>query len=146
VRDNITLGDPSMPDHLVVRAATLAGVMDFIRAHPSGFGAQVGEQGRNLSGGQRQAVGLARALARDPEIILLDEPTSNMDIVAEAAVQHRLLQIIADKTLVLITHRMSMLKIVNRLVVIEDGRITLDGPRDDVLHALKARKAKAGKA
>jgi len=146
VRDNITLGDPTMPDHLIVRAATLAGVMDFIRTHPSGFGAQVGEQGRNLSGGQRQAVALARALARDPEIILLDEPTSNMDIAAEAAVQQRLLRIITGKTLVLITHRMSMLKIVDRLVVIEDGRITLDGPRDDVLHALKARKAKAGKS
>ncbi|MCL1915159.1 MAG: type I secretion system permease/ATPase [Desulfovibrionaceae bacterium] len=145
VRDNITLGDPTVPDHLIVRAASLSGTLDFIRAHPSGFGAQVGEQGRNLSGGQRQAVALARALARDPEILLLDEPTSNMDIASEAVVQHRLQTIIKGKTLVLITHRMSMLKMVDRLVVVENSRVTHDGPRDEVLKSLQARRTRGAK-
>ena len=142
IHDNISLGDPTLTDHLIMRAAGLAGALDFIRGNPAGFGAQVGEQGRNLSGGQRQAVALARALARDPEILLLDEPTSNMDTASEAVVQRRLLTAIQGKTLVLITHRLSMLKIVDRLVVLEEGRVTHDGPRDEVLQILHLRRGK----
>ena len=137
IRDNISLGDPTLTDHLITRAATLSGAMDLVRQHPSGFGAQVGEQGRNLSGGQRQAVALARALAHDPEVLLLDEPTSNMDTGSEHMMQSRLQAILPSKTLILITHRLSMLNIVDRLVVVEGGRITHDGPRDAVLQALR---------
>ena len=145
VRENIVLGDPSINDHLVLRAAALAGVADFIRNHPAGFAAQVGEQGRALSGGQRQAVALARALVRDPEVLILDEPTSNMDTDAELALQRRLASIIEGRTLVLITHRLSMLRIVDRLVVMENGRIKLDGPRDAVLARLRDKGKGAGR-
>lgn len=147
VRDNIALGDPTINDHLILRASAIAGVADFVRHHPSGYGAQVGEQGRNLSGGQRQAVGLARALVRDPDVLILDEPTSNMDVDSERLVQRRLATILDDKTLILITHRLSMLRIVNRLIVMDKGKIIMDGPRDRVLRALQeSSSAKGGTA
>ena len=141
VRDNIALGDPTINDHLIVRASAIAGVADFVRKHPSGYGAQVGEQGRNLSGGQRQAVGLARALVRDPDVLILDEPTSNMDVDSERIVQQRLGPVTRDKTLILITHRLSMLRIVDRLIVMDGGKIIMDGPRDSVLHSLQERQS-----
>lgn len=141
VRENIALGDPSINDHLILRAADLAGVTDFIKTHPSGFGAQVGEQGKALSGGQRQAIALARALVRDPEVLILDEPTSNMDTGSELELKKRLEEIIGDRTLILVTHRLSMLSMVDRLIVMDKGHIRLDGPRDEVLARLRgARK------
>ncbi len=146
VRDNIALGDPTINDHLVIRASNLSGVADFVRRHPAGYGAQVGEQGRNLSGGQRQAIGLARALVRDPSVLILDEPTSNMDVESERLIQQRLMGAIQDKTLVLITHRLSMLRIVDRIIVMDEGKIRMDGPRNDVLQALQNRGAAQAQA
>ena len=140
IRDNIALGDPTINDHLILRASAVSGVSDIVRGHPAGYGAQVGEQGRNLSGGQRQAVGLARALVRDPDVLILDEPTSNMDVDSERLVQQRLAPILGDKTLILITHRLSMLRIVDRLIVMEAGRVLMDGPRDAVLKKLQERQ------
>jgi len=102
----------------------------------------VGEQGKALSGGQRQAVALARALVRDPEVLILDEPTSNMDTDSELLLQKRLQTVIGGRTLVLVTHRLSMLRIVDRLVVMEDGQIKMDGPRDVVLQGLRERSQK----
>ena len=142
IRDNIALGDPTINDHLILRAASLAGVTDFLRNNPAGFAAQVGEQGKALSGGQRQAVALARALVRDPEVLILDEPTSNMDTDSELLLQKRLQTVIGGRTLVLVTHRLSMLRIVDRLVVMEDGQIKMDGPRDVVLQGLRERSQK----
>lgn len=141
IRDNIALGDPSINDHLILRAAKLAGVLDFIGNNPAGFATQVGEQGKALSGGQRQAVALARALVRDPEILVLDEPTSNMDTDSELRLQQRLKGIIEGRTLILITHRLSMLRIVDRLIVMENGEIRMDGPRDEVLAKLRGGKS-----
>lgn len=143
VRENIALGDPSINDHLILRAANLSGVADFVRQNPAGFGAQVGEQGRSLSGGQRQAVALARALVRDPEVLILDEPTSNMDNASEHTVQKRLQGILQDKTLILITHRLSMLEIVDRLVVVDSGMIVMDGPKAAILQRLRMQTAPA---
>ena len=142
VRENIALGDPTINDHLILRAASLAGVTDFLRNNPAGFAAQVGEQGKALSGGQRQAVALARALVRDPEVLILDEPTSNMDTDSELMLQKRLQSVIGGRTLVLVTHRLSMLRIVDRLIVMENGQIKLDGPRDMVLQNLRERSQK----
>ena len=142
VRENIALGDPTINDHLILRAASLAGVTDFLRNNPAGFATQVGEQGKALSGGQRQAVALARALVRDPEVLILDEPTSNMDTDSELMLQKRLQSVIGGRTLVLVTHRLSMLRIVDRLIVMENGQIKLDGPRDVVLQNLRERSQK----
>ena len=126
---------------MILRASTLAGVTEFIRSNPAGFGAQVGERGMSLSGGQRQAVALARALVRDPDILILDEPTSNMDNASEQMIKNRLKAVMGNKTLVLITHRLSMLELVDRLIVMEGGRIIADGPKNEVLRRLREQPA-----
>ncbi len=141
IRDNIALGDPTINDQMILRASTLAGVTEFIRSNPAGFGAQVGERGMSLSGGQRQAVALARALVRDPDILILDEPTSNMDNASEQMIKNRLKAVMGNKTLVLITHRRSMLELVDRLIVMEGGRIIADGPKNEVLRRLREQPA-----
>ena len=137
VRDNITFGAPHMDDKSILRAANLAGVTDFLRNHPHGFDLQVGERGMALSGGQRQAITIARALLLDPPILVFDEPTSCMDNSSEAAFKARLTEALGDKTLVLITHRSSLLSLVDRLIVIDNGKVMADGKKEDVLEALK---------
>lgn len=141
IRENIVLGDPSINDHMVFRAAALAGIMDFVRNNPAGFGAQVGEQGKALSGGQRQAVALARALVRDPDVLVLDEPTSNMDTDSELRLQQRLMQASRGRVLILVTHRLSMLRMVDKLLVMDRGRVRMFGPRDAILKRLKDEQA-----
>ena len=138
VRDNITLGAPFADDRAVLRAAQIAGVEDFVARHPLGFDLIVGERGESLSGGQRQAVAVARALLLDPPILVLDEPTSAMDNGAENRLKQRLGEILAGKTLFLVTHRASVLSLVERLIVLDAGRVVADGPKDDVLKALAA--------
>lgn len=151
IRDNIVLGDVHANDRRILRAAELSGVANFVRNNPAGFAAQVGEQGRELSGGQRQAVALARALVRDPEVLILDEPTSNMDTRSEKLVQKNLQSMAGmsnspspeqslAKTIIIVTHRMSMLRMVDRIIVMDNGRIALDGPKDEVLKKLQGSK------
>lgn len=137
VRDNIALSDPSATDRLVQRAADLAGVTDFIRHTAMGFGGQVGERGMNFSGGQRQALALARTLLYDPDVLILDEPSSNMDNTSENHLRQRIKAMLGSKTLILITHRLSMLDLVDRLIIIDNGHIVADGPKDAILHALQ---------
>ncbi|MBQ4133561.1 MAG: type I secretion system permease/ATPase [Desulfovibrionaceae bacterium] len=144
VRDNIALGMPYADDRMILRAASIAGVSDFIRAHPAGFGMPVGERGMALSGGQRQAVAIARALLHDPDILVLDEPSSNMDNASEHVFKQRLAACIEDKTVIIVTHRLSMLDLVDRLVIVDNGRIVADGPKDAVLRALKDERIKGG--
>lgn len=137
VRDNIAFGSVNVEDHMILRAADVAGVTDFIRGHPSGFGMQVGERGMALSGGQRQTIALARALLHDPDILILDEPSSNMDNNAEFNLKRKLKTILANKTLIIITHRMSMVDLVDRIIVLDGGRILADGPKEAVFNALR---------
>ncbi len=137
VRDNIAFGAPHLDDQAILRAAHVAGVTDFLRTHPHGFDLQVGERGMGLSGGQRQAIVIARALLLDPPIILLDEPTSNMDNSTEMVFKTRLSEILPNKTLLLVTHRSSLLSLVERLIIVDHGKVVADGPKDEVLNALK---------
>ncbi|HSE76915.1 MAG TPA: type I secretion system permease/ATPase [Alphaproteobacteria bacterium] len=136
VRENICIGVPNVDDAAVLRAATIAGVDDFLKRHPQGYDLPVGEQGRLISGGQRQAIGVARALLLDPKILVLDEPTSAMDNATESRLRERLSQIATDKTLILVTHRSSMLQLVDRLIVLDGGRVVADGPKQRVLDSL----------
>jgi ATP-binding cassette subfamily C protein LapB len=142
VRDNIAFGAPQVDDAAVIRAATVAGVSDFVRHHPQGYDMQVGERGMSLSGGQRQAITIARAILLDPPIILLDEPTSSMDNSSEAMFRKRMEPHLTGKTVVLITHRASLLPLVNRLIVIDGGKVIADGPRDDILQNLRRGQVK----
>lgn len=137
LRDNLVAGARYVEDELVLQAAELAGVHEFVRLHPKGYELQVGERGQNLSGGQRQNIALARALLLNPQILLLDEPTSAMDNTGEERLKQRLAAVIGTKTLLLVTHRASMLSLVDRLVIVDRGQIIADGPKGSVMEALK---------
>ncbi len=100
----------------------------------------------SLSGGQRQSVAIARALLNDPDILILDEPSSNMDNSSELALKQRLAATLGSKSLVLVTHRLSMLDLVERLVVMDNGRILADGPKNAVLNALRNEQLRANPA
>ena len=113
----------------MLRAARIAGVEEFAARHPMGYDLVVGERGEALSGGQRQAVAIARALLLEPPILVLDEPTSFMDNAAESRFKARLAAELDGRTLVLITHRISLLTLVDRLIVLDAGRVVADGPR-----------------
>jgi ATP-binding cassette subfamily C protein LapB len=140
VRENIVLGVPSADDAAVLRASEVAGVTDFINRLPNGFDLRVGERGEALSGGQRQAIAIARALLLSPPVLVLDEPSSAMDNRSEELFKARLAAQLKGRTLLLITHRPSLLTLVNRLIVLDQGRIVADGPKDQVLAALAGRK------
>jgi ATP-binding cassette subfamily C protein LapB len=136
IRDNICMGYPQATDQQILNAAFISGTHDFVRLHPQGYDLPVGERGCNLSGGQKQSVSIARALLHNPKILVLDEPTSSLDNRAEELFMKRLKLVLKDKTLILITHKSSLLALVDRLVVIDEGRIVENGPRDVVLEKL----------
>jgi len=142
VRDNLTMGIPHSTDEQIVRAAERTGVADFVNRHPLGFDMPVGEHGNMLSGGQRQAVGLARALVQDAPILLLDEPTGSMDNSSEEHIKRELADAVEGKTLLLITHRASLLELVERVIVVDAGKVVADGPKAQVLEALRAGRIK----
>ena len=137
LRENITFGLPYADDGSIVAAAELAGLTEFVNRHPHGFDMNVGERGESLSGGQRQCVGLARAALHNTPVLLLDEPTSAMDFSTEAVITQRLTDFCRDKTVVLVTHRTSLLSLVNRVIVMDGGRVVADGPRDRIMEALQ---------
>lgn len=138
MRENITFGMPHATDDAVVAAAEMAGLAEFIQRHPQGFDLPVGERGEFLSGGQRQGVGIARAALHNTPILLLDEPTSAMDFSTEAYVTQRMTEFTRNKTVVLVTHRTSMLSFVDRVIVVDQGKIVADGPRESIMQALAA--------
>ena len=139
LRVNITLGRPNASDEDVLAAARLAGVESFIANHPLGYDMPISEGGRSLSGGQKQAIGLARVLIRNPKILFLDEPTAHFDVKSEAEFLERLKALAQrDMTIIISTHRMSLLAFVDRLLVFDRGRLLADGPRDQVLAMLQA--------
>lgn len=137
LRENLVYGASYVDDETMLRVANLTGVHDFARRHPSGYNMQVGERGLSLSGGQRQAVTLARALLLDPPVLLMDEPTSSMDNTSEDLIKKALAPVISNKTLLMVTHRASLLSLVDRLIIVDNGKIIADGPKESVMSALK---------
>ncbi len=139
LRENIAFAKPEASDTEIVEIAELVGVTEIASRHPSGYDMPIVERGRNLSGGQRQLVGLARALILNPRILVLDEPTSSMDAATERMFTQCLHKIVERRkiTLVLSTHRSSMLGLVDRLMVLEKGRLVADGPKAKVIAELK---------
>lgn len=140
VRHNITMGHETAPDRAVIRAAEMSGVLEFLKDSSAGLDTQVGERGEALSGGQRQAVAIARALLYDPQILILDEPTAAMDPASENRLRKRLDVLCKGKTTILITHKGSMLSIVDKLILIDRGRLVAYGPKDEVIRKLQARQ------
>jgi ATP-binding cassette subfamily C protein LapB len=138
LRENITFGLPYADDSAVVAAAELAGMAGFVNRHPRGFDMPVGERGESLSGGQRQGIGLARAVLHNAPLLLLDEPTSAMDFTTEAQITQNITQFAHNKTVVLVTHRTSLLAMVTRVIVVDAGKIVADGPRDRIMEALQS--------
>lgn len=136
VRENIAMSLPWATDEAIIAAAKLAGVDSFVSHHPLGYGLIVGERGEGLSGGQRQAIAMARAVLTDPPILILDEPTSAMDPTTEQELLGRLKDYLKNKTLLLVTHRPSLLTLVDRIIVVDDGRIVLDDKKEKVLATL----------
>jgi ATP-binding cassette subfamily C protein LapB len=138
VRENIAIDPHAVPDADVLRAAKVAGVHDFIGTHPSGYDLQLTERGEGLSGGQRQSICIARALARNPAILVFDEPTSMMDTATEADLIARLREATAGRTVIVVTHRSSVLDLVDRVIVMDKGKVIADGPKS-MLNAARGR-------
>jgi len=144
LRENITMGAPMAEHADIVKAAELGGILGLVNQHSQGFDMLVGERGESLSGGQRQGVAIARAVINDPPILLLDEPTSSMDYSSEEDIKRRLIDYARDKTVVLVSHRTSMLDMAQRIIVMDGGKIMADGPKEQVVNAL--RQGRVGKA
>lgn len=140
VKDNIVLKAPYVQSSEIIRVAKVAGVSQFVDKHPSGFDMKIGERGEGISGGQRQSIAVARSLLQSPPILLMDEPSNSMDNATEADLLKNLKDEIADRTFLLVTHRASLLKLVDRIIVIEHGSVIADGPKNQVLEALKQGK------
>ncbi|MEY4403548.1 MAG: hypothetical protein RIR91_1583 [Verrucomicrobiota bacterium] len=132
IAENIRLGRPSATDAEVEAAARLAGAWDFIAAQPQGFATLVGERGSRLSGGQRQRVSIARAFLKDAPILILDEATSALDTDTERSIQQSLAQLMKGRTTLIVAHRFSTIRDVDRVLVFDGGRIVADGPREEV--------------
>jgi len=143
LRDNIALGKPAATDEEILAAARLAGVEDFVANHPHGYEMQIAEGGRSLSGGQKQAIGLARILIRSPRVLFLDEPTAHFDVRSENEFLLRLKNL-GEKsfTFLVSTHRPTVLGFVDRLLLFERGRLVADGPRDQILARLRESQKK----
>lgn len=141
VRDNIKLDRIEVDDDEMLRVATLSGTHDFMGRIANGYDLILSDRGESLSGGQRQSISLARALAGRPQIMLLDEPSSAMDSQTEQALIDRLASELADRTLLLITHRVPLLRLVDRIILLDQGRIVADGPRDIVVKKLSGQTA-----
>jgi len=140
LKDNLLMGNPKASDEDLIEVSRKVGIESFVVRHPRGFDMPVGENGGNLSAGQKQSVAIARLLLADPKVIFLDEPSGAMDLASERHLIACLRQAIApDVTLVLSTHRYSMLDLIDRLIVIENGKLIADGPKEQVIAALQRK-------
>jgi len=147
LRDNITLGKTAATDEEVLEAARLSGVETFIAGHPQGYEMMIAEGGRSLSGGQKQAIGLARVLIRKPKVLFLDEPTAHFDVRSEAEFLERLKTLAkGEMTIIVSTHRPSLLSLVDRILVFDNGKIVADGPADQILTRLRPQAVPAATA
>jgi len=144
LRENLILAKPQATQKEIDQAVQLADLSEFINGHPQGYDMNVGERGEFLSGGQRKAVALARAVIHDPQLLLLDEATGSMDHTSEAVIQTQLREFAQGKSMLLTTHRTSLLELVDRIIVLDRGQVVADGPKDKVMDAL--RKGRIGRA
>jgi len=140
VKENILHRSPVASDEKLLEVSRLSGVDEFVKRHPAGYNMPIGERGHGLSGGQRQSIGIARALISNAPLMLLDEPTNSLDQLSEAQLMKHLDKAFKDKTVILVTQKLSLLKSTERVIVMHEGRVYLDGKRDEVLETLKRKK------
>jgi ATP-binding cassette, subfamily C, bacterial LapB len=138
LRDNIAIRAPYADDRAVVAAAELAGLTEFVNGHPEGFDMLISERGESISGGQRQSIAIARAALLDPPVLLLDEPTSAMDYPSEAQFKERIANYALYKTMIIVTHRPSLMDLATRIIVLDNGVIVADGPKEKIMTALQS--------
>lgn len=141
LRENLEMArvDNVSDDRILLTALHRFGLLSFVQRHPKGLEMPLGENGLGLSGGQKQLVALARMTVKDPRVVLMDEPTSDLDQASEEMVLKALSGWLGNRTLMVVTHRPQVLKLVNRVIVIDEGRVVLDGPRDEVLAKLQPK-------
>jgi ATP-binding cassette subfamily C protein LapB len=142
LKENLLMGNPEATDEQMIAAAKIANVDEIASNLPDGYETILAEGGKGLSGGQRQAICIARTFVGDPQIIIMDEPSSAMDSGSEQQLLKDLQERLIDKTLILITHRGTLLSLVDRVVVFDSGRIVADGPKDKVLKAASQKPQK----
>jgi len=141
VKENLIYRAPHADDEMILKAAKISGVLDFVNKHPKGFDMPVGERGSMLSGGQRQSIAIARAVLLDSPIVILDEPSSSMDNATEQTVIKNLKEYLEGKTLLLVTHKSSLLQLVDRMILFEDGKKVLDDTKENVLNKLGGKRS-----
>ena len=137
VGENITIGVDDYDEKFLLKVSEVSGVMSWLGRTPNGFDYKLSEGGKELSGGQRQTIAIARALIRKPHYIILDEPTANMDTATEQLVLKNLTEYFKDETVLIVTHRMAPLSLVSRIVVLDNGKVNVDGPKEKILERLK---------
>jgi ATP-binding cassette subfamily C protein LapB len=135
-KDNIVYRNTRVSDEQMIRASVISGADEFIRKHPKGYEMPIGERGMGLSGGQRQSIGIARALLMETSIVVMDEPTNAMDQLSENRLIANLKTSLEDKTVIIITQKNTILSIVDRIIVMSEGKVYLDGPKDQVIAKL----------
>jgi ATP-binding cassette subfamily C protein LapB len=145
LRENLLMSAPDATDEEILKAAQISGVSDFVQRHPMGFDMPISERGLGLSGGQRQAVAIARAILKNPSTIIMDEPSSEMDNRSEEILKQQLSRWLDKKTFILVTHRASLLDLVDRIIVMDFGHILLDGPKKEVLRRLQQADVRGNK-
>jgi ATP-binding cassette subfamily C protein LapB len=141
VRENIALGRPEVDDAELLRVSQLSGTHEFMGQVANGYDLRLADRGEGLSGGQRQSIAIARALAGSPPVFVFDEPSSAMDTHSESVLIQRLQAEMAGRTVLLITHRPSLLSLVDRIILVEAGRIVADGARDEILKRISRPRA-----
>jgi len=139
IKENLVMGHKEITDEDILHASEVSGVQDFLGNVPGGYDVRLRDRGDGLSGGQKQALAIARALARQAPIVMMDEPSSSMDTNSEMKLIARLKKELKDRTFLIVTHRPSMLELVDKIIVIDQGKVVAQGPKDDVLKFLTSK-------
>ena len=140
IKNNLLIAKPSASDEEIIDSLKVANAWEFVKDLPKKINHNIGESGNKLSGGQKQRLSIARAVLKNPAILVLDEATSALDSESEKLVQDALINLMKNKTSIVIAHRLSTIQNADKIIVLDNGRVAVDGPRDLVIQKLQAKK------